>query len=87
MERDGIETDVIELVISLAPDRHGTSTAASSLVDDLGYDSARLIELTAVLEQYFGCSLIDTQRDDPPATVGDVADLVSDSIAQQRNSA
>lgn len=74
-----LERDVVEIVTALAPDRSGPITPATTLVDDLGYDSARLLELGATLERRFGCVLDDSARA-AAQTVAAVVDLVATSL-------
>lgn len=77
---DGFEAAVVGLVASLAPDRLAPVTVASDLVDDLGYDSPRKMELVAVLEDFLGQRLPDPGA--PIETVEDVLTWVSGHLAQ-----
>jgi acyl carrier protein len=80
VDNSTFEADVIALVSSVAPDRQATVTADTTLGDDLGYDSARRLELTPVLERYFDCVLADDEANHAAATVGDVIELVRAAV-------
>lgn len=73
-----LEKNILKIVAALAPDRVDQVTADTVLIDDLGYDSSRLIELGIVLERRFGCSLNQAQIG--AITIGDVVDLVLETI-------
>ena len=45
-----VNDSVVSIVTRLAPDRMAPVTADSHLVDDLGYDSPRKMELVATLD-------------------------------------
>jgi acyl carrier protein len=67
---------VIRLISALAiPPRMPHDVAAEArLIDDLGFDSMRLIELTMALERAFG---LPVQRPENLATINTVDDLVT----------
>jgi acyl carrier protein len=67
---------VIRLISALAvPRRMPEDVAAEArLLDDLGFDSLRLIELTMTLERAFGLPL---QRPENLATINTVDDVVT----------
>jgi acyl carrier protein len=67
---------VIRLISVLAvPRRMPEDVAAEArLIDDLGFDSLRLIELTMTLERAFGLPL---QRPENLATINTVDDVVT----------
>lgn len=71
--------DVIEIIAAMAPDRTVRVTESVTLVDELGFDSARLLELSTVLERRFNCA-VDDQRMTAEQTVNDVVALVADAI-------
>jgi acyl carrier protein len=73
-----LEHGVIEIIAAMAPDRTVRVTEAVTLVDDLGFDSARLLELSTVLERRFDCAL-DDQRMTAEQTVHDIVALVADA--------
>jgi len=70
--------DVIDIIAAMAPDRTVPVTDAVTLVDELGFDSARLLELSTVLERRFDCAL-DDQRMSAEQTVHDIVTLVTDA--------
>jgi acyl carrier protein len=43
-----------QIVVALAPEPVEEPTGATRLIEDLGYDSLRLMELTIALEERFG---------------------------------
>jgi acyl carrier protein len=67
---------VIRLISALGvPRRMPEDVAAEArLIDDLGFDSLRLIELTMTLERAFG---LPTQRPENLATINTVDDVVT----------
>jgi acyl carrier protein len=73
-----LEHGVIDIIAAMAPDRTVRVTDAVTLVDDLGFDSARLLELSTVLERRFDCAL-DDQNMTAEQTVHDVVALVADA--------
>ena len=62
---------IISLVASLAPDRGGVVGRQSELVDDLGYDSPRKLELVASIEKH-----LETSVPAPQHSVDTVDDLL-----------
>jgi len=70
--------DVIDIIAAMAPDRTVRVTDAVTLVDELGFDSARLLELSTVLERRVDCAL-DDQRMSAEQTVHDIVTLVADA--------
>lgn len=54
-------------------------TAATRLRDDLGLDSANLIELTVLVHTMYGIDLgrKAAEHDAVPATIGDLAELMA----------
>ena len=73
-----LEHGVIEIIAAMAPDRTVRVTEAVTLVDELGFDSARLLELSTVLARRFDCAL-DDQRMAAEQTVHDIVALVADA--------
>jgi acyl carrier protein len=69
---DVVDEVVRRAVGTLAPDPTATIVASQRLVDDLGYDSIRLVELSFLLEELFG--LDSSVMDDAPP-IRCVADL------------
>lgn len=74
-QANALDSTVLSLVASLAPDRMSAVTADSDLVDDLGFDSPRKLELVAALETHLGQRIPDPVE--PVQTVGDVIDWIS----------
>lgn len=79
-----LEQQIISVVASLAPDRLAPVTIDSHLVDDLGYDSPRKMELVATLENHLQTPL--EEPDAPIETVREVVDWVSLHINGARSS-
>lgn len=46
--------EVLHIVIGMAPQPPATAESGHRLIEDLGYDSLRLIELSVALEERFG---------------------------------
>ena len=69
-----IEQAVVEIVGALAPDKGVAVAPDAVLIDDLGFESAQMIELGFALERRLGCQLKQTQLGD--TTVADVAAVV-----------
>ncbi|WP_025738503.1 acyl carrier protein [Mycobacterium genavense] len=65
-----VNDSVVSIVTRLAPDRMAPVTTDSHLVDDLGYDSPRKMELVATLETHLNFPL--TEPTTPIETVGEV---------------
>lgn len=49
--------ELVQLIAQLAPDRDAPVSNDALLIDDLGYDSARIMELAAAMERRCGCTL------------------------------
>lgn len=77
-----VEVVVLSVVTSLAPDRLAPVTLESDLVDDLGYDSPRKLELVVSLE-----GLLEQQIPNPAKPVETVADVVAWISAHLRRTA
>ncbi|ADG97803.1 phosphopantetheine-binding protein [Segniliparus rotundus DSM 44985] len=56
---------------------------ADRLIDDLGFDSVRLIELTMALERAFGLAAHSPEQLVSVATVDDVVALVSGALGKK----
>lgn len=76
---------VIRLITALAVPRRmpGDVAADARLVDDLGFDSVRLIELTMALERAFG---LPPQRPENLATITTVDDVVTFALTAAKDS-
>ncbi len=80
---------VIRLITALAvprrmPDDVEALAADARLIDDLGFDSVRLIELTMALERAFG---LPPQRPENLATINTVDDVVTFALTAAKDSA
>lgn len=68
-----------QLVVAMAPEPPAEPADESRLIEDLSYDSLRLMELTLVLERAFGLprfrpeQLLDVRR------IGDVVALIEET--------
>lgn len=65
---------VRQLVVAMAPDAPDAPTDEMRLVEDLAFDSLRLMELTLVLERAFG---LPRYRPEQLAGVRRIADVVA----------
>ncbi|WAC90032.1 acyl carrier protein [Mycobacterium sp. Aquia_213] len=72
---------VVSIITRLAPDRMAPVGTDSHLVDDLGYDSPRKMELVATLESHLKMRLKDPET--PIDTVREVIDWVNANIADE----
>ena len=68
------------IVSRLCPHGERPVTAADRIVDDLGYHSVRVVQLTLELEDMFDISLCD-ETVAGLETVGDLATLIADLAA------
>jgi len=77
-----LRNDVRRLIGEMSPLGSRTATSTDRLVEDLGYDSLAVIELSLQLESQF--SLKPMSQDDATAitTVGDIEELVVSSSAE-----
>jgi acyl carrier protein len=76
-----LNESVVSIVTRLAPDRMAPVSTDSHLVDDLGYDSPRKMELVATLESHLNMRLEDPRT--PIDTVREVVDWVNANIADR----
>ncbi len=75
-----IHDTAVRLIVAMAPMDEGRGAAVAAdlrLIDDLGYDSVRLMELTVVLERKFGLPRQLPEQLAGVHTVGDVIALVT----------
>lgn len=82
---DDTRAEVLTIVRSMAPEPGGDLTGATRLIDDLGYQSLRLVELTMVLEETFGLPPFDRTELAGVLSVGDVVALIERHTARQGN--
>ncbi|HJC30173.1 MAG TPA: hypothetical protein H9759_12355 [Candidatus Dietzia intestinipullorum] len=73
---EAVREEVLALVRAMAPEADGPLGDADRLVDDLGYQSLRLVELTMALEETFDLPPFDRADLTGVATVGDVLALI-----------
>lgn len=73
------EEKVIAAIRKLGVAADRPMTASTNLRDDLGLDSANLIELTVLVHTMYGIDLgrRAAEHNAVPATVGDLADLMA----------
>ncbi|CAM2769725.1 acyl carrier protein [Skermania piniformis] len=71
-----IADDIIDVVAALAPDRGAPVTPDTQLIDGLGFDSARRLELGEALQRRFGCAVDGEHGIAAARTVADVVALV-----------
>ncbi|UGT61217.1 acyl carrier protein [Nocardia asteroides] len=74
---------VRELVAAMAPRPAAELTAEHRLIEDLGYDSLRLMELTVVLERSFGLPGYKPEQLAGVLRVGQVEALIGSSLAER----
>jgi acyl carrier protein len=51
---EAVQEQVLRIVVAMAPRAVAQPSASTRLVEDLGYDSLRLVELGIALEEHFG---------------------------------
>lgn len=71
-----VRDEVITLVKAMAPEPDGELEDNTRLVDDLGYQSLRLVELTMALEETFDLPPFDRTDLTGVSAVGDVVSLI-----------
>ncbi|MFC8528035.1 acyl carrier protein [Nocardia sp. NPDC057227] len=74
---------VSELVAAMAPRPAAELTAEHRLIEDLGYDSLRLMELTVVLERTFELPGYKPEQLAGVLRVGQVQELIGSSLAER----
>ena len=79
-----MKPEVLAIVAAMAPSPAEELHADTRLVDDLAYDSVRLIELSIALERHFALTALDESRLAAVTTVGDVVDLVAEQLGAVR---
>ena len=74
-----------KLIATMAPEATSADDLEGDqrLVDDLGFDSIRLMELTVALERGFGLPRYKPAQLADVRTVGNVVELVTTSLAAQ----
>ena len=56
-----IQAQAVQIVVAMAPRTVAQPSAETRLVEDLGYDSLRLVELGLALEEHFGLELAEPE--------------------------
>lgn len=83
MTHDEIVSKVTSIIVSFAPDvGHAKLAESTNIVDDLGVNSARFVDIVLELEDQFGISIDDSAMD-KLSTIGDAVNLVS-SLASNK---
>ncbi|MGH3551988.1 MAG: acyl carrier protein [Mycobacterium sp.] len=77
---NAFDHSILSIVAGLAPDRMTPVTEDSHLVDGLGYDSPRKMELVATLESHLQMRLKDPEI--PVETVQDVIGWVNTNLSE-----
>ncbi|GAA5072797.1 acyl carrier protein [Nocardia iowensis] len=70
------------LVNAMAPNPQATTDDGQRLIEDLGFDSLRLMELTVVLERAFDLPRYKPEQLVGVRRVGEVIGLISGSLAE-----
>ncbi|MFI6046544.1 acyl carrier protein [Nocardia sp. NPDC051321] len=74
------------LVHAMAPDPQAQTGDTQRLIEDLGFDSLRLMELTVVLERSFGLPRYQPEQLVGVRRVGEVITLVATTLAAEGQS-
>lgn len=74
---DDLATATRDLIGRMAPDPPAAITDDQRLIEDLGFDSIRLVELTIALERTFSLPRHDPAQLVDVLRVGDVVELVA----------
>ncbi|MQY05045.1 acyl carrier protein [Actinomadura macrotermitis] len=72
-----IRSETYAVIQAMAREDPGEMRGDLSLVEQLGFDSLRLIELAIAAEQHFGLPPVDLENAVTVATVEDVVQLVA----------
>jgi len=75
-----VRPEVVAVIRAMAKVDPGEVTDDTKLVEELGYDSLRMIELMVALETRLGLKAIDLELAVTVSTVGDVARLAEDQV-------
>ena len=81
MEEDEVAVKVHDMVGELAPTPGADVTPEARLVEDLGYHSLALLELSVLLEDTFGLPPLDAADAREIGQVGDITRLVHQAMA------
>lgn len=80
---DAVSARVYEIIGQLCPEGQRTVRATDQIVDDLGYHSVKLVELTIELEAEFNLPPIDDRTVTGCQTAGDLATLITKMLEPQ----
>jgi acyl carrier protein len=78
---DEIRSQVREIVSNMAPAGKRVAQSTDRLVEDLGYDSLAIVELSLQIESVLGLTTLAQEDGADVVTVADIEDLVVDSLA------
>lgn len=78
-----VRSRVRRLIGAMAPSGRASADPNSRLVEDLGYDSLRLLELSIALEEAFALQRIESEDTLSIVTVTEVEDLVLRMVARR----
>lgn len=81
MKEDELVLKVHDMIGQLAPEVGAEVTPDSRLVEDLGYHSLALLELSVLLEDTFGLPPLDETATREIGKVGDITHLVCQVLA------
>jgi acyl carrier protein len=76
-QAEHIRSETYAVIQAMAREHPGEMSGDLSLVEHLGFDSLRLIELAIAVEQHFGLPPVDLENAVTVATVEDVVQLVA----------
>jgi acyl carrier protein len=82
-----LRDQVLWIICAMAPyPPEGACFSSQHLVDDLGYDSLRLMELAIALEEHFGVRTMDGEATDISRldSAGGVAAVVIENMAKSK---
>ena len=81
MTQDEVALKVEDMVAEMAPDQESEITPEARLVEDLGYHSLALLELSVALEDTFNLPPLDGTAAREIDKVGDITRLVFRTLA------
>lgn len=81
MDKDELVLKVHGMIGQLAPETGAEITPEARLVEDLGYHSLALLELSVLLEDTFGLPPLDGTATREIGKVGDITRLVCQALA------
>lgn len=81
MNEHEIALQVHDMIGELAPDAETSVTPEARLVEDLGYHSLALLELSVLLEDTFDLPPLDATTAGDIGKVGDITRLVCQALA------